>query len=308
MPTLNETRLSALSPTAFENLTFDLVRADAMENVHWRTPGADGGRDIECDQVTRDFAGHTRRSRWLIECKRYKASVNWPTVWEKVAYADNSRADYLLLVTTGKFSTRCLDEIEKWNALGRRPSIRVWPGHEIAFRLSLQPFIAAKYGLIDDPAPSALDVSKLSLHVSRMTQVAIAQSDPAKIRKFVIAASYLANLLYVRSLDITETGTFRITRPTDTETLPEFIIGANPADFDGYDWCGLVAYLACLHVVSKASIKLEKRRNGTLQLSLNRSLPPGTIDFSLLKEVAFWGAIIAREDGGGICLTPQTLG
>lgn len=298
MPALNESRLSALSPTAFENLTFDLVRADAMENVHWRTPGADGGRDIECDQVTRDFSGHTRRSRWLIECKRYKASVSWPTVWEKVAYGDNSQADYLLLVTTSKFSTRCLDEIEKWNALDRRPAIRVWPGHEVAFRLFLQPSIAAKYGLIDDPVPSAIDVSGLSIHVSRMSQAAIAQSDTDRMNKFVIATSCLANLLYVRSRDIAEIGSFRITQPSSKETLPIFVTGANPVELGAFDWCGLMAYLACLHVVSKAKLRINKQTGGTITLSMDSGLRAGTVHVALLKEVAFWGAIVASEDGG----------
>jgi hypothetical protein len=35
-----------LTPTEFENLVFDLLISRGMVNVAWRTPGADGGRDI----------------------------------------------------------------------------------------------------------------------------------------------------------------------------------------------------------------------------------------------------------------------
>lgn len=308
MPTINEKKLAALSPTAFENLTFDLVRADSLQNVHWRTPGADGGRDIEGELSIRDFAGQTKLTRWFIECKRYKNSVDWPTVWPKVAYADNSQADYLLMVTTGKFSTRCLDEIEKWNGLNRRPAIRVWPGQEVAFRLFLKPEIAAKYNLIDGASPSAVQISSLALHVSRMAQSASAHAGSAASGRYVTAATSLAILLYTRSMDLTETGSFRKSHRINKEVFPSYVNPTNLEVSSDFDWIGLLAYLSCLHVVTKANFIAAAAADGGLQLLLDR-MPPGDLpDIELMREVAFWGGLSARQEGGIICLTPQIFG
>ena len=305
MASVSEKRLVALHPTVFENLTFDLVRADRMENVNWRTPGADGGRDIEGELPMRDFAGHTRRFRWLIECKRYKAAVSWPTVWEKVAYADGSQADFLLLVTTGKFSTRCLDEIQKWNNLGRRPAIRVWPGHEVAYRLFLKPALAAKYDLLDGRVPSAVEVSSLSLHVSRMAQAALAHTDPVKLKRFVLAASNLANLLYVRSMDLADIGCFRASRSLARESVPTFITGVTTADLNNFDWAGVLAYFACLHMLTKTPLLVSKQPDETLLVTTATGVKGGLPDLDLMRETAFWGCLTVTQGELCLCLTPQ---
>lgn len=44
--------MKTLSPTAFEHLIFDLMILTGLRNVVWRSPGADGGRDIEGDFLT----------------------------------------------------------------------------------------------------------------------------------------------------------------------------------------------------------------------------------------------------------------
>jgi hypothetical protein len=44
--------LHDLSPRQFENVVYDLVSAAGLRNAVWRTPGADGGRDIEGDFPT----------------------------------------------------------------------------------------------------------------------------------------------------------------------------------------------------------------------------------------------------------------
>src|SRR5258706_15282013 len=111
MPTaaLND-QLGSLHERDFENLVFDLAIAAGLRNATWRTPGSDEGRDIEGELTTVDFSGHTSVQKWYIECKRYSSSVDWPTVWEKIAYADAHAADYLLVVTTSHLSPQCKNQ------------------------------------------------------------------------------------------------------------------------------------------------------------------------------------------------------
>src|SRR5262249_14622123 len=92
------TRLKRLSPQTFEHLIYDLLVRRGFVNVTWRTPGADGGRDLDADASVMDLRGSVRLDRWYVECKRY--AVDWPTLREKIAFAENQDADYLLMCTT----------------------------------------------------------------------------------------------------------------------------------------------------------------------------------------------------------------
>ena len=107
--------LKRLHPEQFENLTYDILLLSGVQNLRWRTPGADGGRDLEGEVISVDFSGETVRQRWYIECKRYAKSVDWPTLYEKLTVAINHQADYLLLVTTANVSVPCRDEIQRHN-------------------------------------------------------------------------------------------------------------------------------------------------------------------------------------------------
>ena len=140
-------KLLNLSPTQFENLTFDLLQHTGMQNLVWRTPGADGGRDIEAIVISQDASGHSETQRWYVECKRYSDSVDWPIVWKKIAYADSNKADYMLIVTNSNPSPNCETEISKWNADRRSVKIRFWRGYDINKLLDLYPVVAMKYGL-----------------------------------------------------------------------------------------------------------------------------------------------------------------
>lgn len=148
---MSESVHALLSPTQFENLIFDLLSSMGLMNVRWRTPGADQGRDIEAEEVYTDFSGFHVIRPWYIECKRYKKSVDWPTIYAKVAYADNHDASHLLFCTTGKFTPRAISEVTKWNKKLHQPKIRLWPGNEIEQKLISFPDIRSKYG-IDPPS------------------------------------------------------------------------------------------------------------------------------------------------------------
>lgn len=69
-------RMKAMHPSAFENLTYDLLFLSGIRNLRWRTPGSDGGRDLEGEFTVIDFAGDHIIQKWYIECKRYASSLN----------------------------------------------------------------------------------------------------------------------------------------------------------------------------------------------------------------------------------------
>lgn len=307
--TINKQKLLGLSPTAFENLTYDLLRSGDLTNVSWRTPGADGGRDIEGFYTERDPSGYTKRARWLIECKRYSSTVSWPVVWEKVAYGDSGDADVLLLATSSKFSTRCIDEIEKWNALNRRPAIRVWPVHELLFRLSLKIEIAQKYNLVSGLSGSAQSIADLAIHVARMTQAVMAGiSANVTSPRHVYAATSLANLLHVRSIDLAEAGYVRISSGLLGSKLPPAYVDVDAGLVTTlYDSVGLNCLLACLHVVTKKVSKLSMSNEGII-VDMDNEIGQAVAEANLIKTVLFWAGISVKIiEGKGICLIPQTL-
>ena len=147
MTNINRT-LADLDSKEFENFTYDLLQLRGLRNLIWRTPGADGGRDIEGEYISRDFSGATALQNWYVECKRYNTSLDWPTVWKKLCYADNSQADFLLICTTSTLSPNCETEVSRWNKQRRSPQVRSWKGYEIEGMLTHYPQLAIKYGLL----------------------------------------------------------------------------------------------------------------------------------------------------------------
>jgi hypothetical protein len=200
--------LSDLDPTEFEHLVFDMLSLLGLSNVDWRTPGADGGRDIEGLWTQFDLSGYEQRTKWFVECKRYATAVDWPTVYEKVAYADSHQADVLLMCTSSSFSPAALTRVAEWNDRRRRPTIRLWPQHELHLRLQQHPDLLAKYRLSDAPATPgkslvsiALAMSKaISSHYSRLV-FSGAPTDP-----MLQASQNLASLLSRRVQDIETEG------------------------------------------------------------------------------------------------------
>lgn len=69
-------KLRCLPHRNFENLVYDLLVRRGLGNVKWRTPGADGGRDIESEYMVYDFSGSARVERWYVECKRQRQAVS----------------------------------------------------------------------------------------------------------------------------------------------------------------------------------------------------------------------------------------
>ena len=136
-------RLKKLEPTEFENLTYDILFLSGVQNLRWRTPSADGGRDLEGEIAVVDFSGETVRQRWYIECKRYAQSLSWPTVYEKLTVAINHKADFLLFVTTSNFSPPCRDEVQRHNE-EQSVKIRIWPFYYLEQLLTIHGQVAVR--------------------------------------------------------------------------------------------------------------------------------------------------------------------
>lgn len=200
-------KIGALSPSRFENLTYDLVKAVGLKNATWRTPGADGGRDIEGIAYVRDLSGYELTQRWYVECKRYSSSIDWPTMWGKISYADVQNADVLLLVTNSNPSPVCETKIQEWNASKRRPVIRVWRGYDLDKMLAVHTSVAVVHGLKTDPATVNAAALPLALVISKTTQAAFStylfdgDAGPA-----LECASLLSELLSKRLSDLARYG------------------------------------------------------------------------------------------------------
>lgn len=250
-------RLQSLTPTEFENLIFDLMVSRGMTNVSWRTPGADGGRDIEGTTIDKDLSGTQVIKKWFIECKRYASSVDWPTIYTKLAYADSHQADVLLLCTTSKFSPMALTHVENWNSRRRSIAIRLWPRHELELQLQQHPDLMLKYGLshaLSTPGKSivalALALSKsVSSHYSRLV------FDNFKPDLMLQASQAIADLLSRRMEDIEHEGRIRVSFPTSTANTIE------NCDFTGdkveIDEAGLRAFLAYLVALSNDRVAVQ---------------------------------------------------
>lgn len=156
-----------MSSTEFENLTFDLVISMGLKNVAWRTPGADGGRDIEAEEFVRDFSGAHTAKKWFIECKKYSGSVDWPTIYGKLAYAESNQADYLLMCTTSQFTPAAINEVNKWNSQRKKTQIRLWPRQNLENQLLSHPDIHLKYGLISTPNSPGKTIVNMALALSK---------------------------------------------------------------------------------------------------------------------------------------------
>ena len=299
-------KLKALSPRQFENLVFDLIAANGMQNLRWRTPGSDVGRDIEGDLWNSDFAGQSRLERWYVECKRYDKAVDWPTVREKLAYAENHGADFLLFVTTSSLSPQCLDEVNTRNARGDRPHIRNWAGHDLVTRLGHEPKIPLKYALTAYARAAPKSFFSLSLELAKITQAAYAAhqfgSEP---RRALEAGAAIAELMTWRMNDLEQFGKFvpqDFRAPDDVYSWLK--IDAARSSFP-VDRSGLRAIICLWRLLLRAhSIHLRAEDADTIMLTAEgNKTKPAAAAHRLLAEVCFWSDLEFNIKGTSISLT-----
>ncbi|AUR12878.1 hypothetical protein PhaeoP48_02916 [Phaeobacter inhibens] len=226
-------------------MAFDVVRALGFRNVVWRTPGADGGRDIEGYLQASDPTGYLQIQKWHIECKRYNSSINWPTVWEKVAHADALGADVLFLITNSNPSPTCETRISEWNDERRRPAIRVWRGYNFPSILRSNIDIAAGHGIVEPDLESKGLGAVFALELAKLVQSAHGAIEFESGSKSAIeAASALAELLEHRLRDLQKYGRFQKGPKLTKSSIPDWLkVGGEYDEVEEVSFLALAALM-----------------------------------------------------------------
>jgi hypothetical protein len=296
-----------LTPTQFENLAYDLLTARGLANATWRTPGADGGRDIEGTWSHVDISGEQTTQVWYVDCKHHTKSVNWPTVFEKVSYAVSNAADYLLIVCTPSLSPACRTEVKKWNDQRKRPLIRAWESHYLSALLAGYSEIAAKYGFL--PAtilqlPGFVDIvveaSKSAASAYTRASILSAEGPSKELELAAALAGFVSEKMQQFSLR----GTLLEVSPF---TLPE----------DGYDWVnwsGLskasIDRSAVRAVLSLTRLSSKQKTFSAIVATNSIRIEPSTKPFevdansmTLLRKICLLGSVEYLLDEHSLNLT-----
>lgn len=298
--------LKQLIPRDFENLAYDLLFVSGMRNLRWRTPGADGGRDLEGEFVIADFAGDQTTQKWYIECKRYSKSIDWPTVHEKLATAENHRADFLLFITTANFSTPCRDEVDRHNNRGGSAQIRIWPYFYVENLLSVHGQVALKYGLRASPKELAVDFRSIIFEIAKIAQSTYATAtfggDPLARLELL---SVFTELLSARATDAMTFGKFVQTRYKPPRDSFEWCT-PYPLPENDFDQTSLRAALAAVRTVSgKGTLDCEVISKSRLEI---KNVPKLALlrSSQLFALVETFGLLRCEYSGAGLILIART--
>jgi hypothetical protein len=255
--------ISDLSPSEFENLVFDLLQSLGLKNAVWRTPGRDGGRDIQGDWFVEDLSGHIGQQVWYIECKQYASSVSWPTVWEKISFAESNAADVLLFTVTSSLSPQAVDEVNKWNCQRKRPIIRFWNGFDIINKLRLFPLIEIRFGLSPDSRTKIGGALLPTVNILLKYSIAAHSSEVFEIapeNKHAVLYS-LAELISARLSEIESEGAFSIAPfrlSTDSFEWLENAESIEEMNIDRYSIRAIACYLKDLLNATSLRITIEE--------------------------------------------------
>jgi hypothetical protein len=280
---------SGLSPTEFENLTFDTVQLLGLKNCVWRTPGSDVGRDIQGDYFPQDFSGYTRKEDWYVECKRYESSVAWPVVWEKIAYAEANAADVLLFVTSSSLSPQAVDQVNRWNELKKSPLIRFWNGTDLWAKILNFPQLIVKYGLssspITDAAVSLLPITKILTKYTNSAYAKLVFGGDAKSVYEVVQA--VSELISIKIEQIEVAGKPSFSKFFAKPDGYEFVVGNDEIEAVGLDKYAIRSIFSILWFVNGGRSLSVVRKGSSLSVQLDKSLSSPIVDD--LISIAFWG-------------------
>lgn len=287
--------LLELSSTEFENLTFDLVVSMGLKNVSWRTPGADGGRDIEAEEAVIDFSGMHTSKKWFIECKRYAGSVDWPTIYGKLSYADNHQADYLLMCTTSQFTPTAISQANNWNSQRRKTQIRLWPKQNLEHQLLSYPDVQLKYGLTGTPSSPGQTIVSIALALSKTvtthySNLVFSEKTPDLMLE---AAKCFSELITQRMTDLAEKSRIKPVFLDNKNDLSTKYTGV-PFKIDQYGFQALNKYLFAL---SKLPLTFE----GLSDYRCKAPLTPQHLDIlerysKIFEAIATWGDFEIQKD------------
>ena len=291
-------KIKQLTSQEFENFILDILVTIGLRNAIWRTPGRDGGRDIEGVYFVTDLSGYKQQQKWYIECKKYNTTVGWPTIHEKLSYANVYSADFLLIVTTSSVTPQANDAINQWNISHDRPQIRVWEGYKIVHIVQQMPSICIKYGLSSNTKDIAVSFLSLSKIIQKFVLASYSESVFKNINLFSLQASAaMADLSERRMGQIEESGQWQVdkTRSCDLYCWSKY---EDDININGYDRYALRAVLCAYRSMTKSSIvRLSRDVNGYVVVSSDgkRNLSDG--HRRDLCSIAFWGNFDINFDG-----------
>lgn len=265
-----------------------------MKNLVWRTPGADGGRDIEGIFTSIDFSNHYQNKKWYVECKRYSSSVDWPTIWKKIAYADGRGADFLLLVTNNNPSPACESEIAAWNEKRGVVIVRVWRGYELEHILQGYPQVATKYGLNGKNIIAELSLQSLTFEVMKLNQSAyVSQEMGVSNVSSIEAGAALSELIFSRYSQIRSYGKMVTVKGESAPVYDWLSWNGSPGDWDEL---GIRALLTMArHLSGSASIKATNTGKKLVLLLDKPRFPIVGAGEKIYVELAGWADVEILE-------------
>jgi hypothetical protein len=250
-----------LNSTEFEHLVYDLVRLRGANNVSWRTPGADGGRDIEAVVGEMDFSGYVLARKWYVECKRYASSIDWPTIYQKLAYADSQGAAVLLMCATTSFTPNAISEVCRWNSSDRRVQVRLWPIHELQSQLLRHPDLSLKYGLVAEGSIPGRSLLALSLATSKCVSSHYSRQvfEGRPIDQMLAAAQAMSDLIQRRMEDLNRTNGIQ---PAYFDRASDAVSGVTNdgrIDIDGFALKAIALYVSALTSSAVLCARISER-------------------------------------------------
>lgn len=301
--------IDLLTPSRFENLVFDLMVNMDMSNVKWRTPGADGGRDLEGMVSEVDFSGYQSITKWYVECKRYASAIDWPTIYGKISHAEAGGAHTLLICTQSKISPQAITRTEEWNAQRKSVLVRLWAGHDLALRLSAYPDLQIKYGLglaVLKPGRSFVELSlaiskTLGSFYSRL-ELSHENADP-----MLVAAHALASLLHQRMCDIDSVG--YIESSSSGRILSDQVVNklTTGSRVDGY---GLNALSSLLVALSKKRIYLSSVGDFKCRVAFEDGVDVASLleRYKVtLESICIWSDMEMEVSGNEVILSQRSV-
>jgi hypothetical protein len=149
-----ELKWDKLTPKDFERLLFTLISfTEGYENPSWltHTNAPDDGRDLSVQRVFQDKLAGTKRQRGIIACKLWTSkSVDLSEVTllkDQMSLWQPPRVDFLVLATSGRFTTQAIRWIEIHNQGDSALSIEMWAGSHFEKLLAERPALVEEFKL-----------------------------------------------------------------------------------------------------------------------------------------------------------------
>ncbi len=298
-------RIKRLSPTDFENLVYDLAVLRGLRNATWRTPGADGGRDIEGTATAVDLAGRVTVEKWYVECKRYKASVDWPTVREKIAYAENHRADYLLLCTTASLSPQCKDELAVRESRGERPRVRFWDGADLESLVAQNPVLLVKYQLSRSPEVLSRSLIPIVLAGTKAVQAAYGRAEVADECSPELELGAALVDLIAKRIAQAEAGEVPFSPFSSAQDSYAWLSVSANTNLDRFDAYAVRAVACAVRLYGRVQA-VSIQRAGVRAMEFRPAVPHAESLSSLLRELSLWSNCeIIRSRAGLLTVTAR---